>query len=194
MKQLLAFVIAVLVTPLAVAQTTLLPGKVALHIAEMHYQHPVRMLHPYYDYWHMKGPSAEKASLNAMKKRFAEVAWCNQAQDAEVLVFLEPHLFYNAQLRVFHAEFIASVYNQDTGNANLAPAVFKVKKQAQVHGELTLKPEVAIEKAYTKAMEKVIRALEQNKEFLSSLNVNQTKNAERICPVLDALPVSKLYY
>jgi len=194
MKYLLTLIAVLSLQNPAYADTAKLPGKVAVHIAEMHYEYPVRLLHPYYDYWHMKGPLAEKAALKVMQKRFADVAWCNQAKNAEVLVFLEPHMFYNAQMRAFHAEYIVKVYNQHTGSANLEPAIFKVKKQAQVNGELTIKPEAAMALAYTKAMEKVISALETNPAFLASLNVNQTKQAESICPALDALPVSKLYY
>lgn len=194
MKYAISLITLLLLQQPAFADTTKLPGKVAVHIAEMHYEHPVRLLHPYLDVWHMKGPLAEKAALATLKKRFADVAWCNQASNAEVLIFIEPHMFYNAQMRVFHGEIIAKVYNQSSGSANLEQAIVKIKKQAQVNGELSLKPQYAMEKAYTKAMEKVIKELEKNQAFLASLNLNQPKNAESICPALDALPVSKLYY
>jgi len=194
MKHWLVFVMAFSLSPFVEAKNGLLPGKVAIHIANVHYEHPVRMLHPFYDYWHMRGPAAEKAALNAMKKRFANVAWCNQSNPAEVVVSLEPRMFYNPQLRVFHAEFSALVYNQAPHNGELPPAIFKVKERAQALGELSLKPEVAIEKAYTQAMKNIINALITNPAFLASLNVPHPKQTERVCPALDALPERKIYY
>ena len=48
---------------LTYAAPTKLPGNIAVHIAKTHYLHPVRLLHPYLDVWHMKGPMAEKAAM-----------------------------------------------------------------------------------------------------------------------------------
>ena len=184
-----------LLAPISVmAETALMPGNIAVHIAEMHYEHPVRLLHPYLDVWHMKGPLAQKAALTTLNKHFANVQWCDQAKNASVLLFLEPHMFYNPQLNVYHGEIIAKIYTQTSGENNLEPAILRIKKQAQQNGPLTIKPEFYMEKAYVKAMQKVILELKKSQAFTSALNNKMASNVETICPGLDALPVSKLYY
>jgi hypothetical protein len=86
------FASVLFVSQAAFAQTKL-PGNVAIHIAKTHYEHPVRLLHPYLDFWHMKGPLAQKAALKTVQKRFAGVTDCKT--NAQVVLLLEPHMFYN---------------------------------------------------------------------------------------------------
>jgi hypothetical protein len=168
-----------------------LPGNIAMHIAKLHYEHPVRLLHPYLDFWHMKGPLVEKAALKALQKRFANVGNCDGS--ANVVLLLEPHMFYNAQLRVFHAEIIARAYVSTTDLSSQS-AITSIKKQAQQNGDLGVKPEYYMEKAYVKAMEKVIKKLETDKTFLATLDKVKIANPKLICNALDDLPVSKIYY
>ena len=179
-----------------------LTGNIAMHIGKTHYEHPIRLLHPYLDVWHMKGPLAEKAALKTLKKRFANVGDCNAS--ANVVLLLEPHMFYNPQLRVFHAEIIARAYTQgaketqDTKETTLQPtyenAITTIKKQAQQQGDLGVTPDFYMEKAYTKAMEKIIKKLETDEAFLAALNKAKMENPRTICDTLDSLPAAKFYY
>ena len=162
-----------------------------MHIAKVHYEHPVRLLHPYLDVWHMKGPLAEKAALKTLKKRFANVSDCNAA--ANVVLLIEPHMFYNAQLRVFHGEIIARAYTSTT-DLSAQSAITTIKKQVTQNGDLGVKPDYYMEKAYVKAMEKVIKKLEADKAFLAALDKAKMENPKLICNALDDLPVSKIYY
>jgi hypothetical protein len=171
-----------------------LPGNVAIHIAKRHYEHPVRLLHPYLDVWHMKGPPAEKVALKAFTKRFANSNTCDNSSQADVVVLLEPQMFYNAQLRVFHAEIIAKVFTHGAEPPSPDNAITTIKKQAQQSGDLGIKPEFYMAKAYAKAMDKVMRKLETDKAFLATLNKAGQSRAETLCVELDNLPVSKIYY
>lgn len=194
MKLLLTLFSTLLVSSWAFADTTLIPGNIAVHIAQVHYEHPVRILHPYLDVWHMKGPLAQKAATSTLNKYFSNAQWCDKAHDASVVLLLEPHMFYNPQMQVFHGEIIAKVFTQTGGIGNIEPAILRIKKQAQQNGSLTVKPDFYMEKAYAKAMEKVIAELKKNQLFINALNVKMAKNVETICPALDELPISKLYY
>lgn len=165
-----------------------LPGNIALHIAKSHYQHPVRLLHPYIDAWHMKGPLAEKAAIKTFGKRFANSSMCSDSSNADVVLLLEPHMFYNPQLRVFHGEIILKVFTNST------EPVATIKKQAQQDGWLDIKPEFYMEKAYIKAMDKVIKKLEMDKAFLDALARTSARHAEHLCSSLDDLPLAKKYY
>ncbi len=171
-----------------------LPGNIAVHIAKRHYQHPVRLLHPYLDVWHMKGPMAEKVALKTLPKRFTNVAMCANSSNADVVLSLEPQMFYNAQLRVFYAEIIAKAYVANGQPVDQLVAITTVKKQAQQMGDLGIKPDYYMEKAYTKAMDKVIKQLELDSAFLAVLNKTPANKAEILCSALNDLPISKIYY
>ena len=192
-KWILAFVISFLSIN-AYADSAKLPGNVALLIAKRHYQHPVRLLHPYLDVWHMKGPMAEKVALKALEKRFASNGLCSASKNADVVLLIEPQMFYNAQLRVFHAEMIVKAYAPLTEAPNTENFAIKVKKQAQQQGDLGVKPDYFMEKAYNKAMDKVIKSLETDKTFLALLNNGKSNTAESQCGALNDLPTSKIYY
>lgn len=165
-----------------------LPGNIAVHIAKTHYLHPVRLLHPYIDVWHMKGPLAEKAATASLKKRFANVSECTESSEVDVVLLLEPHVFYNAQLRVFHAEYIARAYTSD------GEPITRIKKQAQTLGDLSWAPDFYLEKGYTKAIEKVIAELAVDKAFLATLDQRTKVKAGAICKELDYKQLEKLYY
>jgi hypothetical protein len=169
-----------------------LPGSIAMHIGQTHYEHPVRLLHPYLDVWHMKGPLAEKAAIKVLKKRFANVSNCSTS--ANVVLLLEPHMFYNPQLRVFHGEIIARAYVKGTEAPTYVNSLTVIKKQAQQIGDLYIKPDFYMEKAYTKAMDKVIKKLETDKAFLATLDKAKMDNPNSICDTLDTLPAAKFYY
>ena len=171
---------------------TKLPGNIAMHISQTHFEHPVRLLHPYLDVWHMKGPLAEKAALRTLKKRFANVGDCSAP--ANVVLLLEPHMFYNAQLRVFHGEIIARAYTKGSEEPTYENALTVIKKQAQQNGELGVKPDFYMEKAYAKAMDKLIKKLETDKAFLATLDKANLDNPKAICDALDKLPAAKFYY
>ena len=179
---------------LALADSPKLAGNIAMHIAKTHYEHPVRLLHPYLDVWHMKGPLAEKAALKTLQKRFVNINLCTDSDNANVVLLLEPHMFYNAQLRVFHAEMIARVFVNSTELSDLEHPLIYIKKQAQQNGDLGIKPDFYMEKAYVKATDKVIKQLESDQTFLAAIQAPQKGNASLLCAALDDLPIAKIYY
>ena len=199
LKTLSCLLLGLLISNFALAESAKsainkLPGNIAIHIAKTHYEHPIRLLHPYLDVWHMKGPLAEKAALNTLSKRIENVQLCRNSESVNVVLLLEPHMFYNPQLRVFHGEFIARVFVNTIELNDLEKPLIKVKKQAQQNGDLGIKPEFYMEKAYTKAMDKIIKKLESDPVFTSAINTVQKGNANSLCAALDDLPVAKIYY
>lgn len=163
-------------------------GDIAVHIAKMHYLHPIRLLHPYLNIWHMKGPMAEKVAMAALQKHYSNTNECTDNSKAKLVLLLEPHMFYNAQTKVFHAEYIARVYTSD------GEPITRIKKQAQQVGPLNVAPDFYMEKAYTKAMDKIIAKLATDQAFLSRLNQESHINADDLCHQLDLLPLDKVYY
>ena len=191
-KICLTFLFGLLFSNIAFSQQ--LAGNVAIHIAKRHFEHPVRMLHPYLDVWHMKGPMIEKVALTVLPKHFTNITMCANSNNADVVISMEPQMFYNAQLRVFHAEIIAKAYVNTGAPIDQLVAIATVKKQAQQNGDLGIKPDYYMEKAYAKAMEKTIKQLETDGAFLAALHKTPANKAETLCAGLDNVPVSKIYY
>ena len=191
---LICLIASILMSNFALAEVVKLPGNIAVHIAKRHYEHPVRLLHPYLDVWHMKGPLAEKAALKTLQNRFANINLCTKSNNANVVLLLEPHMFYNAQMRVFHAEMIARVFVNSAERSDLENPLIYIKKQAQQNGDLGIKPDFYMEKAYVKAMDKVIKKLEIDKTFLAAIQAPQKGDISSLCAALDDLPVAKIYY
>ncbi|WP_047539269.1 hypothetical protein [Methylotenera versatilis] len=194
LKTFTCLLLSLLISNAALAASTKLPGNIAVHIAKTHYEHPVRLLHPYLNVWHMKGPLAEKAALKSLEKRFENIQLCTNSDNANVVLLLEPHMFYNPQLRVFHGEIIARAFINTAELNDLDKPFITVKKQAQQIGDLGIKPDFYMEKAYIKAMDKIIKKLETDKTFLSTINTAQNGNAKSLCSALDDLPIAKFYY
>lgn len=185
-----------LISNAAVAASNKLPGNLAIHISKLHYKHPTRLIQYYLEVWHLKGPLTEKVALSALEKRFTNSHLCNSGNQASAVLFLEPHIFYNPQLHVFHSEIIAKVFLNSSPLPDLQSPIISFKKQAQQNGELSVKPELHIEKAYAKAMDKIIKQLETDKVFLDALNqpTQTTADAKVLCTALDSLPVAKFFY
>jgi hypothetical protein len=188
-KYILAFSLLTLsYMPFSNAATTTQTGNVAVHIAKRNYFHPVRFLHPYMDVWHMKGPLAEKVALSTLQTRFSNINQCRDNSEASVVLLLEPNIFYNAQLRVFHTEFIARAYTTD------GEPITQVRRETEQLGMLSSTPEFYIEKGYTSAMNQTIEALLTDQAFLSVLDKNTPIKAGDLCHTLDKLPSENFYY
>jgi hypothetical protein len=194
LKTFTCLLLSLLISNAALAASTKLPGNIAVHIAKTHYEHPVRLLHPFLDVWHMKGPLAEKAALKVLEKRFDNIQLCASSNKVNVVLLLEPHMFYNPQMRVFHGEIIARAFINTAELNDLEKPIITIKKQAQQIGDLGIKPDFYMEKAYIKAMDKIIKKLETDKTFLSAINTAQNGNAKSLCSALDDLPIAKFYY
>lgn len=196
LKLIISIIAGLIISTNALAESvsSKLPGNIAILIAKRHYEHPVRLLHPYLDIWHMKGPLAEKTALKMLQKRFTNINLCSDSKNADVVLLLEPQMFYNAQLRVFYAEFIVKAYTPTSEPPNTESAITKIKEQAQQTGELGIKPDYYMEKAYVKAMEKIVNRLETDKAFLATLSSAKANNAETLCNAINDLPITSIYY
>ena len=81
-----------------------------LYISPNDYNHSIRLLHPYYDYWFSQGPLLEPVALKALQKDTPDIGLCKANETANTIIRLKPSLFYNPQMRVFHSKLVASVY------------------------------------------------------------------------------------
>lgn len=190
----IGIIISILASNPVFAETAKQQGNVVVHIAHRNYEHPMRLLHPYLDVWHMKGPLAEKVALSTLGKRIEHIDLCKNTDQANVVLLLEPNMFYNPQLRVFHAEIIAKAFVNNAESKNVEKPFITVQKQAQQIGDLSINPNFYMEKAYTKAMDKIIQTLESDSAFTTAIANEQKGHAKTLCTTLDDLSVRKIYY
>lgn len=165
-----------------------IPGNIAVHIAKIHYIHPVRLLHPYYDLWHTKGPLAEKAALPALQQQFEGAYECEKDSQADVVLLLEPQMFYNPQMQIYYAKYIAQAYT------SLGQPITSVEQEAWTRGPITVDPDYFMEQSYQKAIDKVIADLSKDEAFLAALNQSRPVQAGELCVKLDQLPQNNFYY
>lgn len=193
-KTCIWLLLSLFISNAALAENNKIPGNIAVHIAKIYYEHPIRLLHPYLDVWHMKGPLAEKAALETLEKHFTNIQRCTSSDNANVIIVLEPRMFYNPQMRVFHADIIAKVSINTAELSDLNQPILTIKKQAQQNGDLSIQPDYYMEKAYVKAMDEIIKELETNSTFLSAVNTPQKGHAKALCSALDNLSIAYIYY
>jgi len=82
-----------------------------LYISPLEYNHSVRLLSPYYDYWFEQGPLVEPIALKALKNQADAVNLCKANETADTIIRLKPRIFYNPQMRVYHSKLEATVYS-----------------------------------------------------------------------------------
>jgi len=123
-----------------------LSSKLLMYIQPVDYTNPIKLWHPYQDYWFYQGPVVEKIAMSKLTAAYGDVAVCEGNQSAKALVWLQPELFYNPQVQMFYAEVTASAYK------GVGEHVATHVGHAQVHGVLGIQPESWIEKAYTLAV------------------------------------------
>lgn len=167
-----------------------LEKQVAVHIAKVHYQHPTILFFPYVTIWQMQGPLVEEVAMSSLTSLFSQISECNTdvAKDANLVMLLKPHLFYNPQSGIYYAELTATVYGAQN------QVITSIMKEGWVVGPVNLNPDFYSKKAYKKAIDRIIEALKTDTAFQSALNENAPMNANQICKNLDNIPTNRFYY
>lgn len=157
---------------------------VLIYINPVFYEHPVRMLHPYLDYWHMRGPMFEKIAVEALNNKQINAQTCKSNADTNLTISLEPYIFYNPQMRVFHSEVIANVY------AGKLEPIATYKASAQQQGELNNVADYYLKLAYKKAMQGIVTKMQADTSKLN--NIATLDN--NVCSLLNNVPTTRKYF
>lgn len=110
---LLVLSLACATVSVAGAPTTKSNAETLLYISPNDYNHSVRLLHPYYDYWFAQGPLLEQVALKALQKDTPDIGVCKANETANTVIRIKPSLFYNPQMRVYHSKLVATAYSGD---------------------------------------------------------------------------------
>ncbi|QVL45925.1 MAG: hypothetical protein KFB94_02085 [Methylophilaceae bacterium] len=164
--------------------------QLAVHIAGVHYKHPTILFFPYVTIWQMQGPLVEAVAMSSLTSLFSNVSECrtDAAKDANLVMLLQPHLFYNPQSAIYYAKLTASVYGAQE------QVITSITKEARVVGPVNINPDLYSKKVYSKAIDHIIEALKTDVAFLSALKEKTPINTNQICNNLDNIPTNRFYY
>jgi hypothetical protein len=165
-----------------------------IQVPETFYQHPVRLLHPYANYWHNRGVAAEKAGLSSFEKQHYSTSGCEAEAKGQALVVIEPNLFYNPQMGVFHTEITARVFTKASADSALGKPLMTVKGEGQSRGWITYNVENSASKSYQQAFDQVIDQLQKDPLFERSVAQAPVQTFEALCTSINTISQPKLFF
>lgn len=177
--------------PLGHAETT--PALV-IQVPEAFYQHPVRLLNPYINYWHNRAEAAATVGLSSFEASHYATSSCQAEAKGQALVVIEPNMFYNPQTGIFYSEITARVYNHSTADTALGKPLMTVKGEGQSRGWLTYNVEYFTHQSYQRAFDQVIAQLQQNPAFQQSVSQAPVQTYQALCQSIDTLSQPKVFF
>lgn len=167
------------------AQAT--PANMLLYIHPQEYAHSVKLWEYFNDYWFKQGPAVEPVATELLSEAFGQVAMCTANSEGNMLVWLQPKMYFNPQLKVFHGEITANAYRSDG-----APVASYIGKARKV-GFLDVAPQQQIEMVYKMAMEKLVATMRQDENLKSLAAEGQSNaNAGAACALVASFPPPKI--
>ena len=160
-----------------------------LYIQPIEYTNSINVMNYYSKaYWFEQGPVVEPLALKQFNAAFSPVTMCEVGRSAKMIVWLQPRMFYNPQLKMFHGQITANVY---TGKGELKSSYVGKSK---VHGFVDIKPEKWIDKSYELAISKVVNKIKADKALQGLMNTNdQSAKMDGVsCGVVTSFPIPKV--
>lgn len=158
------------------------------------YQHPVRLLHPYINYWHDRAEAAATVGISRFEAQHFNTASCQAEAQGQALVVIEPNLFYNPQTGIFYSEISARVYTQPSADSALGKPLLSIKGEGQSRGWLSYNVEYSAQQSYAQAFDQVIRQLQQHPAFQQSVSQAPVQTYQALCQSIDTLSQPKAFF
>lgn len=166
--------------------------KLLMYIQPVDYTNPIKLWHPYHDYWFYQGPVVEKLALSTFNNAYGDVGMCESKQSGKALVWLQPKLFYNPQVQLFFGEVTADVYK------GVGEHIGEYVGKSQVRGFLSMQAEASIEQAYAAALADVAAKMQADSALQAYINSHlegktQTNSADNTpCAMVTLFPTKKI--
>lgn len=160
---------------------------VLVYMQPVEYTNPIRLWHPYYDYWFYQGPLVEEVAMQKLAKSYGKVEVCDANQSGKILLWLQPKMFYNPQVQQFYSKVTADVY---TG---IGKHLGTYVGEANVRGLIGINAENSMKQSYALAVDKVISDMKADNALQSQIS-NPDLNAANStpCSMVTLLPSNKL--
>lgn len=167
---------------------------VVLQVPQSYHMHPVRLLHPFMDYWHDRADAAQEVGTAAFQAQQYATASCQADAQGQALVVLEPNMFYNPKQGMFYSQITAKVYLKNTVETALEKPLLTVVTEGQSLGTLTHNAELFTHRAYQQAFDRLMVQLQQNGAFQQSLAQAPSQTYQALCTSIDKLEKTNLFY
>lgn len=175
------------------AQTASEPALV-IQVPQSFYQHPVRLLHPYINYWHPRGQAAAQVGVSSFQAKNYSTSSCEAEAKGQALVVIEPNMFYNPQTGIFYSQIVAKVYDKPGADSALANPMLTVKGEGQARGWLTYNIEGFAQQSYQQAFDQVIARLQQDASFQRSVSQGAVNTYSALCQSINTLSQPKALF
>jgi hypothetical protein len=165
------------------------PANMLLYIQPVEYTNSINVMNYYSKaYWFEQGPLVEPLAVKQFNAAFSPVTMCEVGRSAKMIVWLQPRMFYNPQLQMFHGQITAHVY---TGKGELKSSYVGKSK---VHGFIDIKPEKWLNKSYEQAISKVVNKIKADKDLQDLMNKNdQSASLDGVsCGIVTSFPIPKV--
>lgn len=171
------------------AQTPL-SAKVLVYIHPQEYTSEIKLLQYYRDYWFVQGPLVEAASQTVLAKSLGDVGMCdNNQRTANLLLWLQPRMFYNPQMQTFYGTIKAVAYT-----ASGKPIANYVAEASKV-GFLEVQTEQQLKQVYGSAMQALATQMQADANVQEVLNSTPAEaDAGTPCGLVSLLPAPKIQF
>ncbi len=158
-----------------------------LYIQPFEYANSLKLNSYYGEYWFSQGNMVEALAKAKLSKAYGDVSMCEGNQSGKTLVWLQPKMFYNPLMRAFYAKVTANAY---TGVGKLVGSY--VGESTQL-GHLDIKPEIAMNKAYSTAINNMTAKMQADSALQTATNsASVASGADTPCSMVTLLPTPKL--
>lgn len=158
-----------------------------VYMQPVEFTHPIKLWHPYTDYWFYQGPIVEDIAVDKLSHAYGRVSVCDAGKFGRVLVWLQPKMFYNPQVQQFYGKVTAEVY---TG---MGKHVGTYVGESHVQGTLGLLAEGRIKQSYALAIDNVISIMKADSALQTHAGSDAVNQAETTpCSMVTLLPTNKL--
>ena len=137
--------------------------------------------HPTYLKSYSTGYWVQQASIlkNSSKSIFTSSENCEKNHYGKLILYLEPHLFYNPLMKTLYGEISTKVYG---GNGKILTTI---KTEEEVEGSLSVLHEKMIDQLYKKILTKAQNKIEVNDAINFYLNHSKEAIEGSFCQILN---------
>ncbi|MCB5191711.1 hypothetical protein LG198_13310 [Methylobacillus arboreus] len=148
-KRVLGLAALLLAANLAHAEAQQPTSKVVVYISPYEYTNEIKLWHFMKDYWFAQGPLVEPVLTKTLSAKLGETVVCEAGVTGNVLLWVQPKMFYNPHMRNFYGTIKATVY---TGAGK---AIASYTGESRYSGDLDILPANTVQATYDLAIQQV---------------------------------------
>jgi hypothetical protein len=148
-----------------------------IHINESFDKHPIHLTGFYRQgYWIKQASLLKKAASTGLPNS----ALCEKGNYGNLVLSLDPHIFYNPKMTTFYGTLKAKIYNQD------GKILKKIKVEDELIGRIDILHEIPIDKLYKKLLLALDEQIKNDPEITLRRSDKKSQGIEgTFCLMLD---------